>query len=127
MLDRCRTSWTRQGLPESRIQGREVLVSSSPDSGKPEKRVSNSVLVRRGRVLRKPELGPTNDASQAISIEFLMAFVQALIRKNPSDDLIMLALMSASNDVPITKEQRTAFMRAIMQVQAGSPWPKGFF
>jgi hypothetical protein len=78
----------------------------------------------RGGLLRQPEQRSGRDAA---SIEFLIAFVQNLIRNNPSSDVLQLSLMAAAKEVGITKEQATQFAMAIVEEQKRSPWPEGFF
>ena len=75
-------------------------------------------------MLLKPELGQEGDAP---SIEFLVTFLRHLIRNNPSSDVLMLTMLSASKEAGITVEQANKFIAAILEEQGKSHWPKGFF
>ena len=74
--------------------------------------------------MRKPELGQEGDAA---SVEFLVAFVCSLIRNNPSSDVLILSVLSASKEVGITVKQANEFVAAVMEEQRKSNWPEGFF
>jgi len=76
-------------------------------------------------VLQRTEQRPTDDA--AAPVEFLIAFVRALIRNYPSGDSIALALHSARAHYPITPEQEAQFRKAIALEIERTPWPKDFF
>ena len=67
------------------------------------------------------------NAGVPVPVEYMMAFVRALIRGNPSGDLIALSMYQADHEVPISKEQREAFIKAVGHETDRSPWPKGFF
>ena len=80
--------------------------------------------VRRGGVLQPPEQHETEDV---IPVEFLLAYVQALIRNNPSRDLHVLSVAAAKSAFPITEAQEEAFLKAVGVEARNSHWPKGFF
>lgn len=89
---------------------------------------ANGRAVRRRRVLQLAEQRSEGDAGEAaVPVQFLIAFVRAMIRNRPSGDLISLSMSSARGAVPITDEQAKAFMRAVLVEAENSPWPKGFF
>ena len=89
-------------------------------------------LVRRGGVLCESEQRSTDDVGLSpgqeavgVSIQFLIAFVRAMIRNNPSEDLYTLSMMTAEAEIPITDEQKSAFLRAILHEAKNGP--EGFF
>lgn len=63
----------------------------------------------------------------AVPVEYLLAFIRAMIQNCPSRDAISLAAMSAENKVPITDEQKEVFAKAVAHEVDQSVWPKGFF
>lgn len=68
------------------------------------------------------------DSGQAqVPVEFLVAFVRALINNRPSNDLLALSMGSARARVPITDDQAKAFWNAVLYDVERAPWPKGFF
>lgn len=75
-------------------------------------------------MLQQPERPEEEDA---VPVAFLIAYVRALIRNNPSGDLHALSIESAKRRIPITPAQEEAFLRAIAQEASQSHWPKGFF
>lgn len=85
-------------------------------------------LVHRGGVLQSDEQRSEGDAGQAaVTIDFLIAFTRSLIRNNPSEDSIFLALHAAAAQANITRAQAEAFIKAVMMEKEKSPWPLGFF
>lgn len=79
-------------------------------------------------MLQLDEQRSAGDAGQAAApIEFLIAFTRALIRNNPSQDSLALALYAAAAEFSITPEQAKQFLQAVMHEKENSPWPKGFF
>lgn len=69
---------------------------------------SGKSLHRRG-VLQSAEQRPAD----AAPIEFLIDFVRALIRLNPSSDCMYLALASAKGKHSLTDAQTKSFVEAI--------------
>jgi hypothetical protein len=79
-------------------------------------------------MLQLPEQRSTGDAGPAAPpVEFLVAFVRALIHAHPSPDCIALAMRSANGACPLTPEQEAQFRKAVDIEVDRSPWPKGFF
>ena len=79
-------------------------------------------------MLQPDEQRSAGDADQvAAPVEFLIAFTRALIRNNPSEDSLALALYAAAAEFSITPEQARQFLKAVMREKENSPWPKGFF
>lgn len=85
---------------------------------------SDRGLVRGSGLLCDSERGQEGDAP---SIEFLVSFVRHLIRNCPSSDVLMLSVLAASKEAGITSEQATEFIKAVLEEQGKSHWPKGFF
>ena len=86
-----------------------------------QQRPSDQVAGDRRGLLQSDEQRPP------VPVEFLLAFVRALIRNHPSTDAMYLALAAASRQVPISKKQGEAFIEAVTQEMESSVWPKGFF
>lgn len=79
-------------------------------------------------MLQLTEQRSARDANQAaVPVQFLIAFVRAMIRNRPSGDLISLSMGSARGLVPISDDQAKAFLKAVYTEVDESPWPKGFF
>lgn len=79
-------------------------------------------------MLQLDEQRSAGDAGEvAAPVEFLIAFTRALIRNNPSEDSLALALYAAAREFNITPEQAQQFLKAVMHEKENSPWPKGFF
>ena len=74
-------------------------------------------LVRQGE---SPE-------AQARRAQFLVAFVRALLRMNPNEDLVLLAMRAAVNESGATREDAELLLQSILVEVARSPWPKDFF
>lgn len=85
-------------------------------------------VVRGGGVLQLSEQHSPGDAGEAgEAIRFLILFTKALIRNNPSSDVLYLSLMSAATEAGISKETAQNFISWVMSQQDQSYWPKGFF
>lgn len=88
--------------------------------------ISKHIKARREARRARAE-GAEQQDNDPVKVEFLIEFCRALIRNNPSSDVMFLAFLAASRKVPLTKEQAEAFFKALNVEMAKSPWPKGFF
>ena len=89
--------------------------AEAPDSGPSDRGGVQLVPVQHGQ------------GSDAAPVQFLIAFVRAMIREHPSRDVLDLAMYAAMREVNITKDQARQFLAAVMAETERSPWPKGFF
>lgn len=64
---------------------------------------------------------------RAPPVELLIAFTRALIRQNPSEDGLYLAIAAAQKEVKVTDGELAVFIDAVYGEKKGSPWPGGFF
>ncbi len=94
-----------------------------PSSAEISTGVRGRVVGNRRGVLQSTEQRP----EEAAPVGFLIDFVRALIRLNPSRDCMYLALASAKAKHPLTEKQTKAFVAAICGEMDQSAWPKGFF
>lgn len=93
-----------------------------------EKAGDSHRLEHRSGMLQPDEQRPEEHAgSTEEAVKFLAALTKALIRMNPSSDLLYLAVLRASKEANITKEQADKFVAWVIAEQSNSPWPKGFF
>ena len=84
--------------------------------------------VDRGRMLQSAQQRPQGNADQyPIPVEFLIAFVRHMIRNNPSQDCILMAMSSAAREFGISEAQSKEFIKAVMHETKQSAWPPGFF
>ena len=85
-------------------------------------------IVHRSRVLQPVEQLSTRNADYpAAAIEFLIVFVRHLIRKNPSQDLLMLSIWSAASELGVDRKQAEKIIKVVMSEAAQTSWPPGFF
>lgn len=81
-------------------------------------------LVHRRGVLQQSEQPATG---QAVRVEVLVEFCRALIHNHPSSDVLFLSLRHAQHVTGATDEEMERMALAVLNEQASSPWPEGFF
>lgn len=90
----------------------------------------------RGRVLQRSEQRSTGLAvvrpegggsAPVVRPQLVVEFLRALIRNNPSEDLMVLSLHHAAHVTGATKRECELMMQAIRGEQSQSVWPEGFF
>lgn len=97
-------------------------------SGGLEKAGVDQRPVGRSGLLQLDEQRPAEDASPTEeAVKFLLLFTRALIRSNPSGDVLYLAMKAAAVESNLSDEQAEKFITWVTQEQNNSPWPKGFF
>jgi len=81
-------------------------------------------IVHRSGLLQHSEQPAAEPAGRT---KLLVELCRALIRFNPSPDVLHLALFQAQDRSGATDDETEQLGLAVLQVQAGSGWPKGFF
>lgn len=90
----------------------------------------------RSRVLQQPEqhatdlavLRPTGgEEAPPVRVEVLVEFTRALIRENPSSDLLYLAMAAAKRRSEATDDEMELLKIAVLSERLHSTWPEGFF
>lgn len=90
----------------------------------------------RGGLLQQPEQHSTDLAvlrrelrpqAPPLRVAILVEFARALIRENPSSDLLYLALAQAKHQAGATDEEMDLLKIAVFSEASESHWPEGFF
>jgi len=85
-------------------------------------------VIRGGGLQQLNEQRPAEDAGPTEeTIRFLIAFTRAMIRNNPSGDVLYLSMRAAADEANLSVEQAEKFIAWVTKEKNNSPWPKGFF
>jgi len=81
-------------------------------------------VVHRRRLLLQPKQ-PTGEP--ACRTALLVELCRALIQIHPCPDVLSLAMRQAQSRAGACDDEMGLLVQAVLQVQDGSAWPKGFF
>jgi len=67
------------------------------------------------------------EEAPALRVEILVELCRALIRENPSGDVLYFALAQVRQATGATENEMRLLGEAVSRVKNKAPWPKGFF